>query len=201
LEFFLSEALAPALDQLFHQGRTLHGWTDRPVEQALLVRLYETLRMAPTAFNSQPLRLIFVTSPEAKERLFPALQPSNVEQTRQAPVTAVVAFDTAFHTHLTTLLPQWPVAAAHVGGLSAPAREQIGIVNASLQAGYLMIVARGLGLDVGPMTGLDTTKVDAAFFADGSAKTIMCINLGYGAAETLRPRGPRLDFDMACSIA
>ncbi|NQW61199.1 MAG: malonic semialdehyde reductase [Deltaproteobacteria bacterium] len=201
LESSLSEALAPALDQLFHQGRTLHGWTDRPVEQALLVRLYETLRMAPTAFNSQPLRLIFVTSPEAKERLVPALQPSNVEQTRQAPVTAIVAFDTAFHTHLTTLLPQWPVAAAHVGGLPAPAREQIGIVNASLQAGYLMIVARGLGLDVGPMTGLDTTKVDAAFFADGSAKTIMCINLGYGAAETLRPRGPRLDFDMACSIA
>lgn len=197
----MSDALAPALDQLFLQARTLHGWTDRPVEQALLVRLYETLRMAPTAFNSQPLRLIFVTSPEAKERLFPALQPSNVDQTRQAPVTAIVAFDTAFYTHLTTLLPHWPVAADHIGGLPAPARAQIGIVNASLQAGYLMIVARGLGLDVGPMTGLDTTKVDAAFFADGSAKTIMCINLGYGATETLRPRGPRLDFDTACSFA
>jgi len=197
----MSDALAPALDQLFHEARTLHGWTARPVEQALLVRLYDTLRMAPTAFNSQPIRLVFVSSTEGKERLFPALQPGNVEQTRQAPVTAIVAFDTAFHTHLTALLPHWPVAADFIGGLPTPAREHIAIVNASLQAGYLMIAARGLGLDVGPMTGLDTTKVDEAFFADGSAKTIMCINLGYGDASTLRPRGPRLSFDQACSFA
>ncbi len=189
------------LRQVFLDARTHNGWRDRPVDDVLLRRVYDLARMAPTSANMQPMRLVFVRSHEAKEKLRPALAAGNVEKTVNAPVTAIVAYDTEFHEKMPTLFPARPEMKEYFGALPAAARDFVLLQNASLQAGYLMLAARSLGLDCGPMAGLDRAQVAAASFADVPWKSILLVNLGYGDPARLHPRNPRLDFDEACRIA
>ncbi|MEZ4399204.1 MAG: malonic semialdehyde reductase [Kofleriaceae bacterium] len=189
-----------ALAQLFLAARTHNAWQARAVDDAVLQRVYELARMAPTAANSQPLRVVFVKSPEAKARLRPALDAGNVDKTMAAPVTAIVAFDTAFHEHMGTLFPHAPAVGAAMAGMPEAARTTFLYRNGSLQGAYLMLAARALGLDCGPMSGFDAAKVDAAFFADGRWRSNFLCNLGYGDDAKLFPRSPRLGFADACRI-
>ncbi len=194
----------PVLDEaqlnlLFREARTHQVWQERAVPEAVLRRVYELARMAPTAMNSQPLRLVFVTSAGAKERLKPALSPGNVDKTMSAPVTAILAYDTAFYDQMPKLFPSRDVRTGLVAR-PAEAREKMATQNATLQAAYVLLAARALGLDCGPMGGFDSAKVDEAFFPDGGWKSFLLMNLGYGDPEKLFPRNPRLDFDEACRI-
>jgi len=189
-----------AVRLLWLDARTHHAWTARPVDESELRRLYELARMGPTAMNSQPMRLVFVKSAAQKERLRPALAPGNVEKTMAAPVTAIVAFDAAFFEKLPRLVPHAPEQGARIAGLPSESRERMARFSATLQAAYLIVVARGLGLDTGPMAGFDPARVDAEFFPDGSWKSLLLINLGYGDPAGLRPRAPRLEFEEACRI-
>jgi 3-hydroxypropanoate dehydrogenase len=195
----------PALDtgtwrQLLLDARTHNGWLDQPVDDALLRRLYDLARMGPTAMNCQPVRLVFVKSHEAKGRLRPTLSAGNVDKTMAAPVTAIVAYDTEFYLKLTKLVPHAPDAGKEISGMPVEARRRMALLSATLQGGYIILAARGLGLDCGPMGGFDADEVDAEFFADGKWKSIYLLNLGHGDPAKLHPRAPRLDFDEACRI-
>ena len=187
------------LDTLFLEARTHYGWTARPVEDSLLRQLWTLARLPPTASNSNPARLVFVKSPEAKERLKPALSSGNVEKTMTAPVTVIVAYDTRFHEQLPRLFPAKDMKAVF-DKLPAETREKQAFLNGSLQGAYLLLAARALGLDCGPMAGFDNARVDEAFLAGTSWKSNFLLNLGYGDPASLRPRGPRLDFEEACRI-
>ncbi|RKH54644.1 malonic semialdehyde reductase [Corallococcus aberystwythensis] len=190
---------AGTLEQLFTEARTHGAWQDRPVTEETLRRIYELARMAPTAVNSQPVRLVFVKSREAKERLKPALSPGNVDKTMQAPVTAIVAYDTAFHEQMPRLFPSRDMKSVFAG-MPPEAREQAAFLNGSLQAGYVILAARALGLDCGPMGGFDKAKVDEAFLQGTGWKSNILLNLGYGDPAKLHPRNPRLSFEDACRI-
>jgi len=185
---------------LLLDARTHNGWSDQPIEDALLRRLYEFARMGPTAMNSQPVRLVFVKSIEAKERLRPALASGNVQKTMAAPVTAIIAYDTEFYARMEKLAPHAPNAGRQIGGMDAESRRRMALLSATLQGGYIILAARGLGLDCGPMGGFDADKVDAEFFPEGEWKSIFLLNLGHGDPAKLHPRAPRLDFDEACRI-
>ena len=189
-----------ALRLLFFNARTHRAWLDRPVDDALLSRIYELGRWPPTSGNCEPMRLVFVKSHEAKAKLRPALDTGNVDQTMSAPVTAIVAYDTRFFDEMPKLTPQRPEMGARFAGAPEAVRERLAFQNGSLQGGYLILAARALGLDCGPMGGFDRAKVDAAFFPDGRWKSNFLLNIGYGNSATLRPRAPRLDFDEACQI-
>jgi 3-hydroxypropanoate dehydrogenase len=190
---------AAALNTLFDEARSHNAWLERPVEDSVLKRLYELARMAPTSANTQPLRLVFVKSPEAKQRLKPALAAGNVDKTMSAPVTAIVAYDTQFHEHLPRLSPQRDFKSMFAA-MPPEGRERAAFMNSSLQGGYLILAARALGLDCGPMGGFDSAKVDAEFFPNGPWKSNFLLNLGYGDPAKLYPRNPRLDFEEACRI-
>ncbi len=190
-----------ALALLFTEARTHNGWLDRPLDEDVLQRLYELLRMAPTAANCQPGRFMFVTSPKAKERLRPALDPGNVEKTMAAPATVIVAYDTDFRAHLSKLVPNAPGLVAAIAGMPKDDALQMAILSGTLQGAYLILAARGLGLDCGPMGGFDRAAVDAEFFPDGRWKSNFLVNLGHGDPQKLYPRAPRLAFDEACRIA
>jgi 3-hydroxypropanoate dehydrogenase len=193
-------ALDPeTLARLFTEARTHNAWLDRPVTQETLRQVYELARMAPTAVNSQPLRLVFVTSREAKERLKPALSPGNVDKTMQAPATAIVAFDTAFHEQMPKLFPARDMKSVFAA-MTPEAREQSAFMNGTLQAAYVILAARALGLDCGPMGGFDKAKVDEAFLQGTGWKSNLLVNLGYGDREKLFPRNPRLSFEDAARI-
>lgn len=152
----------------------------------------------PTSANSSPARFVFLTTPAAKERLKPALSAGNVDKTMAAPVTVIVAWDTQFYDQLPRLFPQFDMRPIFAG---KPALiEETALRNSSLEGGYLIIAARGLGLDCGPMSGFDQSKVNAEFFPDGKWKTNFLCNLGYGDPSKLFPRNPRLDFDEACVV-
>ena len=195
----LPEALDDtALDRLWRAARTHNVWLDRPVDPALLRQAYELARMGPTSANCQPLRLVFVVSPEAKEKLKPALSSGNRDKTMQAPVTAIVAHDTQFFDLLPRLFHDQGARSWFAG---RPHAYETALRNGSLQAAYLILALRALGLDCGPMSGFDNAKVDAAFFPDGRVRSNFLINIGYGDPATLFPRNPRLDFDEACQIA
>lgn len=189
-----------ALDQLFLQARTHNTWQDIPVPDALLHRLYELFRMGPTAANSCPARIVFVRSREAKEKLAPALAAGNLAKTMAAPVTAIVAYDLHFYEKLDQLFPNAPGARSWFDY-----DDQVAFTNAfrggTLQGAYLMIAARALGLDCGPMGGFDNAKVDELFFAGTSIRSNFLCNLGYGDSTGVYPRNPRLAFDEACRIA
>jgi 3-hydroxypropanoate dehydrogenase len=185
---------------LFLDARTHNGWTEQPVDDAILRRLYELVRMGPTSMNCQPVRLVFVKSREAKNRLRPALSAGNVDKTMAAPVTAIVAYDAEFYLKMAKLVPHSPDAGKRIGGMEPEARRRMALLSASLQGGYLIIVARGLGLDCGPMAGFDAEKVDSEFFPDGKWRSMLLLNLGHGDAARLHPRAPRLEFDEACRI-
>ena len=188
-----------SLAQLFVAARTHNRWLDRPVDAALLRELYGLTRLAPTSANSQPMRLIFVTSPEAKARLKPALALQNVEKTMTAPVTAIVAHDLEFYERLPKLMPHVD-ARSWFAGRPAEQIERAAFQGSSMQGAYLILAARALGLDAGPIGGFDSAKVDAAFFPGGTIRSNFLVNLGYGDRDGLYPRNPRLDFDEACRI-
>jgi 3-hydroxypropanoate dehydrogenase len=186
------------LDLLFGRARTLSKWLDKPVDRALLMTLYDLLRCGPTSANTQPARFVFVTSRAAKERLKPALSAGNVEKAMAAPVTVIVAYDIEFYDVLPRTFPHVDAKAWFVG--DAEKIRETAFRNGSLQGAYLILAARALGLDCGPMSGFDNAMVDAAFFPDGRVKSNFLVNLGYGDWTDLRPRHPRLDFDEACRI-
>lgn len=186
--------------QLLLDARTHNGWLDRPVDDGLLRRLYELVRMGPTSSNCQPLRLVFVKSPAAKLRLRPTLSAGNVEKTMQAPVTAIVAYDTAFYEKMAKLAPHRPGAGQALAAMEPESRRRMALLSATLQGGYVILAARGLGLDCGPMGGFDGEQVDAEFFPEGTWKSFLLLNLGHGDPGKLYPRAPRLDFDEACRI-
>lgn len=190
---------ADALSTLFLDAHTHYGWTPRPVEDSLLRELWSVARLGPTSTNSSPARLVFVKSPEAKERLKPALWPNNVEKTMAAPVTVIVAYDTLFHEQMPKLVPGRDLK-SYYDKMTPEEREQQALFNGALQGAYILITARALGLDCGPMIGFDKPKADAAFFAGSSWKSSFLINLGYGDLSKTRPRAPRLDFEEACRI-
>jgi len=191
----LSEA---AIAQLFTEARTRNAWTDRPVPEALLRRLYDLTKFGPTAVNATPARFLFLTSPEAKARLSPLMSEGNREKTLQAPVNLIIAQDIDFHEHLPTLFPHAPGAKDWFADEAG--RREAAFRNSSLQGGYLTIAARALGLDVGPMSGFDAAGVKAEFFPDSNVEPNFIMNLGYGSDENLFPRSPRLAFEDAAGI-
>jgi 3-hydroxypropanoate dehydrogenase len=197
------EMMIPQIDaqlavDVFEEARTHSSWLDRPVPDELLVKLYERLRWAPTSINSNPGRFVFVRTPESKKRLASHLLPMNVEKTMAAPVSVIVARDTRFHELMPELFPGRPVKA----GLDANSAlvEATAIRNATLQGAYLILAARSLGLDCGPMSGFNSTTLDADFFPDGRWKSDFLVNIGYGDMTKVWPRNPRLEFGQACII-
>jgi 3-hydroxypropanoate dehydrogenase len=188
-----------ALDQLFLDARTHNAWQDRAVPDELLHRLYDTFRMGPTSANSCPARIVFVKSRAAKEKLVPALMESNRAKSMAAPVTAIIGYDLRFYEKLGKLFPNAPDARSWFDK-----DEQTAFTNAfrngTLQGAYLIVAARALGLDCGPMSGFDNALVDRLFFAGTPVKSNFVCNLGYGDPRGVHARNPRLDFDEACSI-
>jgi 3-hydroxypropanoate dehydrogenase len=210
----MSQPIADAaMDTLFREARTYSAWQDRPVTDQTLRDLYDLLKWAPTSANAAPARFAFLRSTEAKERLRPALAPLNVEKTMSAPVTVIVAYDLKFYDQLPKLFPHSPgmkqLFESNPELVEATAKR-----NSSLQGAYLILAARALGLDCGPMSGFDHAKVDEEFFAagkpcfgcdqeffpEGHVKTNFLCNLGYGDPGKLFPRLPRLPFNEACTL-
>ena len=189
-----------AIDQLFMEAHTLNAWQDKPVADELLHRLYDMLRMAPTSMNCSPARIVFVKSRAAKEKLDQALMEGNRAKTMAAPVTAIIAYDTRFFEHLPKLFPPMPQARDMFSGNAALA-ETTAFRNGTLQGAYLILAARSLGLDCGPMSGFDNARLDQLFFAGTTVKSNFICNLGYGDAKGIYPRNVRLTFEEACSIA
>ena len=187
-----------ALDRLFRDARTFGRWLDRPVDDEVLERLYGLLKMGPTSANCSPARLVFVKSAAAKQRLKPALIDGNVAQTMAAPVTAIVGSDQEFHEHLGRLYPHTD-ARSWFAGNDALIRDTA-FRNSSLQGAYLILAARAVGLDCGPMSGFDNGMVDEAFFGGTTVKSNFLVNLGYGDRSGLHPRGPRFEFHEACRV-
>jgi 3-hydroxypropanoate dehydrogenase len=189
-----------ALDQLFFGARTHNAWQDKPVADDLLQQLYSTLRMAPTAMNCSPARIVFVKSAAAKEKLMPALMEGNRAKTMAAPVTAIIGHDMRFYENLPKLFPPIPGARTMFES-NAALSDVTAFRSGTLQGAYLILAARALGLDCGPMSGFDNAAVDQLFFAGTNVKSNLICNLGYGDAKGVYPRSPRLEFAEACSIA
>jgi 3-hydroxypropanoate dehydrogenase len=189
-----------AFDQLFFQAHTNNAWQDKPVADELLQRLYETLRMCPTSMNCGPVRIVFVKSKAAKEKLIPTLMEGNRAKTMAAPVTAIIGYDTHFYDQLPKLFPNNPKARDMFAG-NAALSDITAFRNGTLQGAYLILAARALGLDCGPMSGFDNAAVDQLFFAGTNVKSNFICSIGYGDAKGIYPRNPRLDFAEACSIA
>jgi 3-hydroxypropanoate dehydrogenase len=188
-----------SLNLIFREARTHSVWLDKPVDDGLLAQVYDLAKMGPTSANMCPMRVVFVKSKAAKEKLKPALSAGNVDKTMAAPVTAIIGMDVHFYEKLPELFPHVD-AKAWFKDLPENALEYMALRNGSLQGGYLMLAARSLGLDCGPMSGFDNAKVDAAFFAGTTVKSNFLCNLGHGDATKLHPRSPRLDFAEACQI-
>lgn len=188
-----------ALDTLFMQARTHAAWTDRKVDPAVLRDIHNLAKMGPTSANCQPLRVVYVASAAAKEKLKPLLDAGNVDKTMSAPVTAILGMDMEFYERMDKLVPHKKNAREMFAGKPA-AIESTAFRNSSLQGGYFMLAARALGLDCGPMSGFNSAGVDAAFFVGTNIKSNFLCNLGYGDASKLHPRAPRLEFDEACKI-
>ncbi|MDT4968036.1 MAG: 3-hydroxypropanoate dehydrogenase [Acidobacteriota bacterium] len=202
-----------ALDQLFREARTHNAWLDKPVTDELLQRVYDLLKWGPTSANGSPARFVFIRSKEAKERLRPMLSPGNVDKTMAAPVTVIIAYDLLFYEKLPKLFPNAPAMRDLFAG-NPQLVESTARRNSSLQGAYLIIAARALGLDCGPMSGFDNAKLDEEFFGagkecegceqeffpSGHVKSNFLCNLGYGDPSKLFPRGPRLALNEACTL-
>ncbi|MBX3039210.1 MAG: malonic semialdehyde reductase [Bdellovibrionaceae bacterium] len=192
------EQIAQAsLDQIFLNARTHSNWQDRKIDPGTLQKVYDLMKWGPTSGNCCPLRILFVATPEGKDKLIPCMSKGNVEKTKTAPVTAVFAQDMQFYEKLTKLAPHLKDAKAAYEGKEALI-EETAFRNSSLQAAYFIIAARSMGLDCGPMSGFDKKKMDETFFAGTSWKSNFVCNLGYGVPDKVYPRAPRLDFDEAC---
>lgn len=186
------------LDLIFREARTHSKWTDQPVSEHILRTIWDTARMGATSANCSPARIVFVQSAEAKEKLKPFLADGNVEKTMTAPVTAIIGHDMAFYESLPKLFPHTDARSWFVGNDQMIA--DTAFRNGTLQGAYLMLAARAMGLDCGPMSGFDSAGVDEAFFAGTKIKSNFLCNIGYGDSEGLHPRSPRLSFDEACSV-
>jgi 3-hydroxypropanoate dehydrogenase len=187
-----------AIDQIFRNARTYSSWLPKGVPAELLREAYDLAKLGPTSANCSPARFVFLTTPEAKARLVPALAPGNVEKTQAAPVNVIIAWDTEFYEHIPRLFPHRDMRPLFAG--KPAVIEETGLRNGSLQGAYLILAARSLGLDCGPMSGFDAAKVNAEFFPDGKWKANFLCNLGYGDASKLLPRNPRLSFEEACRL-
>jgi 3-hydroxypropanoate dehydrogenase len=196
-----------ALDVLFRQARTHNAWLDKPVSDHLLRELWELMKYGPTSANSNPARILFLRTAEAKQRLVPALSPTNVDKVLKAPVTAIIGYDLKFYEHTPKLFPNNP-AMREMFANSPKVAEITSFRNGTLQGAYLIMAARSLGLDCGPMSGFDNAKVDQEFFSATAGnppefidvKSNFVCNLGYGHAEKLFPRNSRLAFEEACRL-
>jgi 3-hydroxypropanoate dehydrogenase len=188
-----------ALDVLFRKARTHRKWRAEPVTRQMLMAVYDLMRWGPTTNNTTPARFVFVMSKEAKERLRPHLSKGNVEQTMSAPATAVIGYDTKFYEVMDKLHPN--PGTKESWSQKGPAEiAQAAFRNGSLQGAYLVLAARAVGLDCGPMSGFDNAGIDREFFAGTPIKSNFLCNLGYGDETALRPRAGRLEFDEACRI-
>ena len=186
-------------EQLFDNARTHNGFKADAIPEATLRQLYDLLKWGPTSANCSPARFIFVSSPEAKEKLLSGMSPGNQDKTRSAPVSVIIGMDMEFFEKLPQLFPHADAKSWFVG--KQPMIDATAFRNSSLQGGYLILAARSLGLDCGPMSGFDAAKIDAAFWSGTSVKTNFICNLGHGDASKLFSRSPRLSFEEACSVA
>ena len=186
-------------EQLFEQARTHNGFRPEPIPEAKLRQLWDLMKWGPTSANSSPARIVFVVSPEAKARLLECMTPGNTEKTRQAPVNAIIGMDMAFYEKLPQLFPHADAKPWFEGKPDHIAATAFR--NSSLQGAYLILAARALGLDCGPMSGFDHAKIDAAFWAGTAVKTNFVCNLGQGDPSKIFARSPRLSFEEACRIA
>lgn len=189
---------ADALKQLFLDARTQNGWLDKPVSDEQLRELYDIAKMGPTSMNTQPMRVLFLRTKDAKQRLAPALSPTNLDKTMAAPVTAIVARDMKFYEYMPEIWHKPEARDAFVN--NAPMAQATAVRNATLQGAYLIIAARAIGLDCGPMSGFDATKVNAEFFPDGRCQADFLCNIGYGDSSKLFGRQPRHAFERACTL-
>jgi 3-hydroxypropanoate dehydrogenase len=187
-----------ALDQLFLKARTANGFVDKPVPLALLQEVYDLAKMGATSMNCQPTRYVILASPESRARLLPAMSPGNLEKTRTAPATVIVATDTRFYEHMdkTWHKPEGKAMFENNAALSAATATR----NGTLGGAYFMLAARAVGLDCGPMSGVNLAKVNSEFFADGRFEANFILNLGYGDNSKLFDRNPRLGFEQACTV-
>jgi nitroreductase len=185
-------------ESLFENARTHNVFNSEPIPESTLHQLYDMLKWGPTSANCSPARFTFVTSQAAKEKLLAGMAPGNVDKTRAAPVTVIVGMDMEFFEKLPKLFPQADARSWFLG--NQPMIDATAFRNSSLQGGYLIVAARALGLDAGPMSGFDAAKVDAAFWEGTKVKTNFIVNLGKGDVSKLFPRNPRLSFDEACKI-
>ena len=186
------------LDLLFRDARTQNSWHPEPVSDDTLNKIFDLMKMAPTSANCSPARFVFVTTPEGREKLKPALSGGNVDKTMSAPVTAIIAHDMKFFEHLPQLFPHTDARAWFTGNEDLV--TETAFRNGTLQGAYFMMAARALGLDCGPMSGFDVDMVNTAFFPDGRFKVNFLCNIGYGDDEEVHPRSPRFDFDQACEV-
>jgi 3-hydroxypropanoate dehydrogenase len=187
-----------ALDTLFREARSYNRWVPQPLPESTLRALYDLLKLGPTSMNCCPARFVFVSSAAAKATLVGCVSPGNVVKVEQAPVTVIIGMDEKFYEKIPFLFPKKPQAGE---GFKNPAVGPVHMMrNATLQGAYLMLAARSLGLDCGPMSGFDNAKVDAAFFAGTSHKSNFICALGMGTTEMLFPRNPRLSFEEACRV-
>ncbi len=186
------------LDTLFTKARTHNEWLDKPVSDAQLQQIYDLMKWGSTSANCSPARVVFVKSAEEKAKLLACMAPGNVEKTKTAPVTAIIGMDMAFYEQLPKLFPHADARSWFVGNQGLI--DATAFRNSSLQGAYLMLAARAIGLDCGPMSGFDPDKVNATFFAGTEVKANFICNLGYGDMEKVFPRSPRLHFEEACKI-
>lgn len=187
-----------ALDLLFRTARTYNHWRDIPVPDETLHSIHTLMRLGPTSANCQPARLLFVKSPQAKARLRPALMEGNVEKTMTAPVTAIIGYDPMFYEHLPRTFPQADARSWFAG--NAALIQETAFRNGTLQGAYLIMAARALGLDCGPMSGFDAAVVDREFFSEDTVRSNFLCNLGYGDPSGLHTRNPRLSFTEQCQV-
>ena len=188
-----------ALDQLFREARSHNAWQPIDVPDSILEEAVDLMKMGPTSANVSPMRIVFVRSREAKERLRPALMPGNVDKTMAAPVTAILAYDTKFYELLPRLFPHADAKAWFVGNETFA--NDTAYKNGTLQVAYFILALRALGLDAGPMTGFNNAAVDEAFFPGGQVKSNVLVNIGYGDASKLFQRSPRLEFNEVAKVA
>ena len=184
--------------QLFLEARTYNSWSDRSLDESTIRRLYELAAIGPTAANSNPARFLFITSAAGRERLRPHINPGNLDKTMTAPVCVIVAYDTMFYELMPQLFPSRNLRATFEG--KDALIEDLARRSSTLQGAYLLLAARALGLDTGPMSGFNQETLERDFFPDGRWKANFLCNIGYGTDEGLYPRNPRLDFDQACRI-
>ena len=189
-----------ALDLILLKARTQNGWLPTPVSDDQLRAIYDIMKFGPTSANSCPARILFVRTPEAKARLLPALSAGNQDKTKQAPVTAIIGYDTRFFELMPTKLFAHRPEMADNYAKNPPFAEITAFRNGTLQGAYFMLAARAIGLDVGGMSGFDNAKVDREFFPDGRVKSNFLCNVGHGDPAKVMPKLPRLDFEEACRL-